>query len=155
MSNSQHRVAREGKRHGKRTARLVTILATVSLLLGLGVVFTQASRQNSAPGQQKKTYVGTKEIIVDKQTGKARKPTPQETEELVDQLKVMTNRSTEGLSVETRAGGIKAVEIDGRFAPVTVARPAEDGSMEVRCVSTFEEAAAFLGLEEAPSNPQE
>ena len=43
MSNSRNRVPRAGKRLSP--ARLVALLATVVLVLGLGVVLTQASRQ--------------------------------------------------------------------------------------------------------------
>ena len=142
MSNSRQRVPRGGKR------RLIATLATVALVLGLGVVFTQASRTNSAGQKGPKNYVATKDIIVDKQTGKARRPTADETRKLVSTLETMTSRSTEGLSVASGAGGVKSVQLDGRFGPVTLARPAADGTMEVRCVTSFEEAAAFLGLEE-------
>lgn len=142
MSDSRN----AARRRGKRRARLVVVLAAAALLTG--VVFTQASMQTSPPGRQKKTYVGTREIIVDKQTGQARRPTPEETQELVATLSTLANRSAEGLSVVTRNDGVSQIDLQGRFGGVTLARPAEDGTMEVRCVTTFEEGAAFLGLEE-------
>jgi hypothetical protein len=156
MSNSRNRVPRAGKRLSP--ARLVALLATVVLVLGLGVVFTQASRQGggrvkspkAAPLQRDgKTYVATREITVDQQTGKVRKPTADETRELVDQLRVMTSRSTEGLTAKTLPDGTKQVTLEGRFGPVTIARPRADGSMEVKCVTSFEDAADFLGLVDA------
>jgi hypothetical protein len=126
--------------------RAIAVVAAAFLLLG--VVFTQASMQNTPPGQLKKAYVGTREIVIDQATGKARKPTYEETQQLVATLSTLTNRSSEGLTVETRADGVKMVDLQGRFGSVTLARPREDGTMEVRCVTSFEEGAAFLGLEE-------
>lgn len=150
MSNARKNISRK--------RRLFVILATVVLALGLGVVLTQASRQGqgrlktpkAAPRPANtKTYVATREITVDKQTGQARKPTAEETKQLVDELLVMTNRSTEGLTAKTLADGTKQVTLEGRFGTITLARPRADGSMEIKCVSTFDDAAEFLGLVEA------
>ncbi len=40
------------------------------------------------------------------------------------------------------------MKLDGEAAPVMIARPNADGTTEVLCVTSFEEAAAFLGLVE-------
>lgn len=158
MSNSRNRFPRAGKGLGK--ARLVAFLATAALVLSLGVVFTQATRQGgsrvktpkAAPAPNDgKTYVATREITVDQETGKARKPTAAETQELVTTLRQLTSRSTEGLTAKTHADGTTQVTLEGRFGTVTLARPRADGSMETHCVETFEEAAEFLGLVEASS----
>ncbi|HWS52655.1 MAG TPA: hypothetical protein VN228_00900 [Pyrinomonadaceae bacterium] len=146
------------RRNISRKRRLFAILATVTLALGLGVVLTQASRQGqgrlktpkAAPRPaNNKTYVATRELTVDQQTGRARKPTAEETKALVDQLLVMTNRSTEGLAAKTLPDGTKQVTLEGRFGSVTLARPRADGTMEIKCVSSFDAAAEFLGLVEA------
>jgi hypothetical protein len=145
-------------RKHRRTARLAALLATVTLVLVLGVVFTQASRQGqgklktpkAAPRvSDGKSYVATREIHVDQQTGATRKPTPAETQELVATLRQLTSRSTEGLSARTHSDGTKQVSLEGRFGAVVLARPRGDGSMETHCVTSFEEAADFLGLVEA------
>lgn len=152
MSNTRKRVPRAARR------LVVALLAAVVVALGLGAVFTQATRQGggraktpkAAPAvNDGKTYVATREITVDKQTGQVRKPTSEETKQLVDQLKVMTSRSTEGLTAKTLADGTKQVTLEGRFGTVTIARPRADGTMEVKCVSSFEDAADFLGLVDA------
>jgi hypothetical protein len=98
--------------------------------------------------RRSKRYVATRPITVDAQSGTLRLPTPQETQELVDSLVEMTNRSTDGLQVTTLANGTKSVDIDGRFQSVMLARPSEDGSWEMKCVATFEEATEFLGIVE-------
>jgi hypothetical protein len=42
-------------------------------------------------------------------------------------------------------GGVTA-RLDKAFGGVMLARPRSDGSIETRCVFTFEEGADFLGL---------
>jgi len=100
-----------------------------------------------------KKYVATKEIIFDKANGKLRKPTDEETQALVDQISSLTNRSTEGLTVTQHQSGMKSMRLEGRFGGVLLGRALENGTTEVRCVMTLEEAVDFLGLEE--STPQQ
>jgi len=121
-------------------------LLAAALSLVLVFAWSQASAQDNQ--RRNKKYVATRAIKVDQQTGTVRLPTPQETQDLVDSLIEMTNRSTDGLQVTTLANGIKAVNIDGRFQSVMLARPSEDGTWEMKCVATFEEATEFLGLVE-------
>jgi len=138
---------------------VLALLATVTLVAGLWAAFTHASSQErlktpKAAPQSAKTYVPTREITIDKQTGKARKPTAQETQELVASLSGMLNHSSEGLAAKTLPDGTRQVTLEGRFAPVAIARPREDGSMEVLCVTSFGEAAEFLGLVESGAQQQ-
>ncbi len=163
MSNSRNRIPHEATR-GPRRARLARVLAPLAaavLLVGLLVALTHASGQgrNKSPkpapqSQSAKTYVPTREITVDKETGKVRKPTAAETQELVESLSSMLSRSTEGLTARTLPDGARQVTLEGRFAPVAIARPRADGTMEVRCVTSFDEAADFLGLVESSSAEQ-
>jgi hypothetical protein len=80
-----------------------------------------------------------------------RLPTAQETQELVDRLSVLTNRSTEGLQATALSSGAVTVNLEGRFESVMLVRPNADGTSEVRCVTSFDEAADFLGLVEDKS----
>ncbi|HEY7171484.1 MAG TPA: hypothetical protein VH417_11595 [Vicinamibacterales bacterium] len=127
------------------TARL---LVAAALGAALATVWSPAA---SAQQGRSKKYVATRAITVDRQTGQLRVPTAEETQELVDRLVAMTNRSTDGLQAVTLANGTTTVDLQGRFESVMVARPNPDGTSEVRCVNTFAEAADFLGLVEAPS----
>ena len=128
-----------------KTARFAG-LAACALALATLVSPALSAQQNQ--GRSKK-YKPTKEITVDKQTGTLRLPTAEETDQLVSQLAAMTNRSSEGLQATRAANGTLAVNLDDRFQSVMLARPNADGTTEVRCVTTFEEAAEFLGLVEA------
>lgn len=110
---------------------------------------TEAARMaRPAPdrGDEATVYVADRAIVRDEKTGALRKPSRQEIAELVRSLKVLTRRSSENLKVKAASDGMTAVDLDGRFAMVFLARPMEEGGFETLCVSTFEEAAAFLGL---------
>jgi hypothetical protein len=115
-------------------------------ILGLSRNSSQASQGKS---QAKKKYVATKEIIRDQATGQLRIPTPQETQELVDQVSAFTDRSAEGLSEQQTAQGGTKISLEGGFSGVALGRANADGTTEVRCVTSMEEAAEFLGLEES------
>ena len=121
------------------------LVAAVCLALVSAWPLTASAQDNQ---RRNKKYVATRPLTVDSQTNTLRLPTPQETQTLVDSLIEMTNRSMDGLQVTTSANGTKSVDIDGRFQSVMLARPSEDGTWEMKCVATFEEATEFLGLVE-------
>ena len=124
------------------TTRILALVVMAILLTALGtVVFSQ--------GQGKKKYIATKEIILDKASGQLRKPTAEETDAMVAQISTLTNRSSEGLTINQSPNGMKLVNLEGRFNGVVLGRAKADGTTEVRCVFTMEEAADFLGLEES------
>ncbi|HEX7175576.1 MAG TPA: hypothetical protein VF240_09990 [Pyrinomonadaceae bacterium] len=123
-------------------------MAVFVLLVG---VWTMVSSQSAQQGKGGKKYVATEEIILDKASGKLRKPTAEETQVMVDQVSSLTNRSSDGLAVNTQANGMKLVNLEGRFNGVVLGRANADGTTEVRCVFTMEEAAEFLGLQEVPN----
>ena len=101
----------------------------------------------TAPGQQKK-YKATRAIIKDKDTGEVRLPTPEELQQTIDSLASLTHRDVNAATATpTAVAGWSALDLSPA-AGVWVARANEDGTMETKCVSTFEEAAAFLGFVE-------
>lgn len=141
-------------KNSRRTAanrrRIGLILSGIVVALAIGTV----ALSRTSTQAQKKTYVATREIIQDRATGKLRKPTAQETEEMVDQLKSLTNRSTKGLTFKQHANGMGSVDLEGRFGGVVLGRANSDGTTEVRCVFTMEEAEEFLGLVASTSQDQ-
>jgi hypothetical protein len=122
----------------------------VATALGAALVTVWSPTASAQQGRSKK-YVATRAITVDRQSGQLRLPTAEETQELVDRLVAMTDRSTDGLQTTALANGTTRVDLQGRFASVMLARPNPDGTSEVRCVNSFAEAADFLGLVEDPS----
>ena len=124
--------------------RTIARAALVVLLCG---VATFAFAQSNSSGKGKK-YIATKEIIFDKATQKLRKPDAAETQAMVEHISAFTNRSSEGLTGKQLPNGATQVNLKGRFGGVALGRAHADGTTEVRCVTSMEEAAAFLGLEE-------
>jgi hypothetical protein len=136
----------------KQLLRIKRLIAAVVVLVGTtSLAFSQTP---SAAGTKKpKKYVATREIIRDA-NGQLRRPTVEETQALVDQINVLTNRSIEGLTVKQQQNGMKSVSLAGRFSGVVLGRANADGTTEVRCVMTLEEAVDFLGLEEDTTSQQ-
>jgi len=119
--------------------------------LGLALVCSWSPAASAQQNQRRnKKYIATRQITVDQQTGTLRLPTPEETETLVDNLITLANQSTEGLQARALPNGAVSVDLQDRFQQVTIARPNPDGTSEVKCVASFEEAAEFLGLVEDP-----
>lgn len=117
--------------------------------LGLALVCSWSPAASAQQNQRRnKKYIATRQITVDQQTGTLRLPTPEETQSLVDNLIALTNQSTDGLQASALPSGAVSVDLQERFEQVTIARPNADGTSEVRCVASFEEAADFLGLVE-------
>lgn len=133
---------KNSRRPAPNRTRIGLVLAAVAVALAIGTI--ALSRTSSQA--QKKSYVATREIILDKASGKLRKPTAQETDEMVAQLKSLTNRSTEDLTEVQHANGMVSMDLKGRFGGVVLGRANADGTTEVRCVFTMEEAEEFLGL---------
>lgn len=131
-------------------SRIGLILSAILIAATVGTI----ALSRTSTQAQKKKYVATKEIIHDQASGGLRKPTAEETEAMVDQLKTLTNRSTEGLTTTQQPNGTVSMDLQGRFGGVVLGRANADGTTEVRCVFTMEEAAAFLGLEETTSQDE-
>ena len=144
MKLKPKRLSSSRKRRGRFAA--IGIFAAL-VVLGAGLLATIALPRNASQASHKK-YRATKEIVLDKSTGTLRKPTQEETDVMVDQISTLTNRSSEGLTVNQSANGMKSVNLEGRFNSVALGRANADGTTEIRCVFSIEEAADFLGLEE-------
>jgi hypothetical protein len=141
-------------------SRMCRVAAIAVVLVGVATPgFSQSGQQKTppvrdyspAPNKNGKKYVATREIIFDKASGTLRLPTTQETEDLVAHISSLTNRSTDGLTVAQQANGMKVMSLQGRFSGVVLGRALADGTTEVRCVMTLDEALEFLGLEESTS----
>jgi hypothetical protein len=140
-------VHNHGKTKRAKSQRARVVIFASLVVLAIAVVTTIALPRNSSQAKQKK-FKATKEIVLDQATGQLRKPTAEETDLMVEQISKLTNRSTEGLTVQPAAQGGEMMDLDGRFGGVVLGRGRADGTTEIRCVFTMEEAVAFLGLEE-------
>jgi hypothetical protein len=90
-----------------------------------------------------------KKIRVDKQTGQPRAITEAEARATVQQLTALLERPATAPLVSYRSNGTQVASVDGYFNQTVVGRPLPDGRFETRCVSTLDEAVAFLSGESA------
>lgn len=121
--------------------RMSRVMLGMALAMGLATLPLTAAQP---PGQAKK-YRATSAIVVDKQTGQRRLPTEQEVTALVATLSTFTTRS-ESLPQTPTASGAVGISLGEGYGGVVLARANEDGTIETRCVFSFEEGAGFLGL---------
>ncbi|HVG20551.1 MAG TPA: hypothetical protein VNI02_15990 [Blastocatellia bacterium] len=159
---------KNAKKRGSTLTRVGILMSVAVIAIGMvSIVFSQSSERQSAAARSSsvadkrmpnledltppavndtRTYVAERKIIIDAKTGKLRMPTPGEVSEMIASLRSLTNRSSEGLTATTHPDGTRQVNLKGRFNSVVVARANADGTMETRCVSTLDEATAFLSL---------
>lgn len=117
-------------------------------------VTTSIMRRQTVETQTTEKWVGKRSIVKDAATGQYRRPTQAETTALVRSLRQLTARP-EAINASLLPGGTRQGTINGAFANVVVGRPKADGTIETLCVQTFEEAAAFLGLESEPAESEQ
>ena len=120
-----------------------------ALLVALAVATAAQTAFSQPPQSNGKKYVATKPIVKDQATGQVRMPTDSEVQFMVAQISTLTNKSTDGLQVNTSANGTKSMKLDNHFSTVLLGRANADGTTELRCVTSLEEAVEFLGLQEA------
>lgn len=125
----------------------MTRLRVLAAIAAFAMAIAVAAPVAAAAAAPKK-FKATRAFVVDKQTGAVRMPTPAEVDEVVTTLTALGQQPSEGLAQATDASGTVSVDLAGGFGGVLLARPAEDGTWETRCVFTVEEGAAFLGLVE-------
>jgi hypothetical protein len=140
----------ESRMKNRRTLRL--------MLLGIGLGGAMAASTDMPVGAQGRgrhedavVKLAGKKLRIDRATGKLGDISVEEARALVATLTEMTTR-TDGPTVQGSAAA-KVVQMDG-FDHVLVARPNENGTSDVRCVSSVDEAAEFLGQPVASSEKE-
>jgi hypothetical protein len=94
------------------------------------------------PGNFVTVEIGGQKVLVNAQALQQGPLTQAEAQQLADQLE--GNKATDGLVQEKHEDGTVAVDLQGRFQNVTLARKNDDGTVSAACVDTPEAAAAFL-----------
>lgn len=121
----------------------------VGLILVLILTNTLALAQHAAKGDN---GVNGQQAAADKQTGKLRQPSAEETKELLDGLTPLVNQSAEGLNVVKHDDGSLSVDLQDRFQNVAVAKIGADGKVEEKCVTSVAEAKDFLSRDAKPKD---
>jgi hypothetical protein len=153
-ASSSHKTLRAKKRTASRKRTGLVVLTVLFAIVGGMLAISRSASQARSGQPQQKRYIATRDVVVDQTTGQRRKPTAEEIEALVAQVSALTNRSSDGLTVTLRPDGSQMVNLEDRFNGVALARANDDGSTDVRCVMSMEEAAEFLGLQEVTDPDQ-
>ena len=127
-------------------------------MLGIGLAGAMMMRpgdvrvtaQESSRGEDAAVRLAGRKVRIDKNSGKLRDLSQQEARELVATLTAMTTQTER--AGQTQGGGTLA-RIDG-FDHVLVGRPNEDGTTDVRCVESLEEAVSFLSQQPKSSEKE-
>src|ERR1044072_3454897 len=130
-------------------------LAMLGIGLAGAVMFMRSgdvpvNAQESNRGEDAAVQLAGRKVRFDKKSGKLRDLSQQEARALVSTLPSMTTR-TERESAPP--GGAALVQMTG-FDHVLVGRPNEDGSTDVRCVGSLEEAVSFLSQQPKSSQKE-
>lgn len=135
---------------------MAALVSTAILALVVGSIIssqTASAKQEKSQTRSQDTEGDTtvqfanQKIKIDPQTGRLRTPTVEEARAIVETIEGLTNRSSKGLKVQRTADGGRMVDLQGRFQTVVVAKPNPDGTNEIKCVTSLEEATAFLGID--------
>jgi hypothetical protein len=154
---------RSKKNRSLSRGRSWPVIVLVTVFLAVAVV-TIASRQvgrrkgtqeirlqGAVAARSGRNYVTVRvagqNVQVDPETGQIKPLTPQEAKQLADGLKVMLNRSSKGLVQKRHPDGSVAMDLEGRFQNVAVARINEDGSVTQSCIDNPQAAASFFGID--------
>ena len=117
-----------------------------------------ASAQHAAKGNAKgnddaNISASGQKVAVDPATGKIRKPTQEEIQELVSGMQL--NDSVEGLTPMIVGNSTVAIDLQGRFQNVVMVKINSDGTMSKACVVSQKDAEKFLASDtpkKAPSS---
>ena len=107
--------------------------------------------QEANRGEDAAIKLAGRKVRIDKSSGKLRDLSQQEARELVATLTAMTTQ-TERPAAHTSGGGT-LLKLTG-FDHVLVARPTENGTNDVQCVSSLEEAVSFLSQQPTSSGKE-
>jgi hypothetical protein len=160
MSKQNKKKKTKSARKRGRFSRVTIVLAAIVVAAAAITVVSRQVVKGKGPNapqagfadtRSSKKYVAVnvagRQVQVDSQSGQVKPLTSQEAKELADGLKVMLNRSTEGLVQEQQEDGSVSMDLQGRFQNVAVARVNEDGSITQSCVDNSAAAAAFFGID--------
>ena len=131
-----------------RFAMLGIGLAGAMMFMRSGDVPVNAQESNR--GEDAAVQLAGRKVRFDKKSGKLRDLSQQEARELVATLTAMTTRTERPAAT---SGVSSLLKMEG-FDHVLVGRPNENGTTDVKCVSSLEEAVSFLSQQPTSSGKE-
>ncbi len=131
-----------------RLCGATVLVGSLSVLSAYGQHSGKGSSKDK-DGNDEETTVNSsgQQVAVDANSGKLRQPTPEEVQKLTESLTM--NDSVEGLTPRTMSNGGMAVDLQGRFQSVAIAKKNPDGSISQSCVESKKQAEDFLNSKPA------
>ena len=131
-----------------RFAMLGIGLAGAMMMMRSGDMPVNAQESNR--GEDAAVQLAGRKVRFDKKSGKLRDLSQQEARELVATLTAMTTRTERPAAT---SGVSSLLKMEG-FDHVLVGRPNENGTTDVKCVSSLEEAVSFLSQQPTSSGKE-
>lgn len=120
-----------------------TLCAIVAAFLLSTTALAQHAANGKAPGPDETNLPAAgQKVAVDPQTGKIRKPTQEEIQQLISGMQM--NDSVEGLTPRVIGNSTVVVDLEGRFESVMIAKINPDGTLSKACVVSPGDAEKFL-----------
>lgn len=130
----------------------------LGVLLLAGTAWGQEASNASPKPTDKDTMtvvVAGQQVAIDRQTGKLRQPSPEESRALAEALKESFSRSVAGLDVFHYPDGSVSILVDGRFESASLAKVNSDGSVSTACVDNVTAAETFLESDDSKAGSSE
>jgi hypothetical protein len=145
--NARATSARKGRRFSIPVVASIVILAAAAITVVSRQIVTGKSTATTAETKYVTVKVAGQDVQVNSQTGQIKPLTPQEARQLAAGLRGMLNTSTEGLVAVKQPDGSTALDLQGRFQNVAVARVNDDGTLTQSCIDNPQAAAVFFGID--------
>ena len=142
------RLSKRASPGGGSLARIVVGAGIVMMAFVVAPVNIEAQAPAAAASQanaRAHRYRATAPFVRDTASGQRRMPTEEEVAQAVQSLSTLAQRPENPPELRTGTGAV-ALDLQDGYNGVVLGRVNEDGSIETRCVFTFEEGVGFLGL---------
>jgi hypothetical protein len=133
-----------------RCVRLAMLGIGLAGAITMGSGDLRVTAQESSRGEDAALALAGRKVRIDKSSGKLREISQQEARELVATLTAMTTRTERVAEVP---GGATLVQMNG-FDHVLIGRPNDDGTIDVQCVSSVDDAVSFLAQQPKSSGKE-
>lgn len=119
------------------------VLATFIFIFAVMSASAQHAAKGNAKGNDDANVSASgQKVAVDPATGKIRRPTQEEIQDLVSGMQL--NDSVEGLTPKIVGNSTIAIDLQGRFENVMIVKINPDGSLSKACVVSPQSAKEFL-----------
>jgi hypothetical protein len=126
----------------KKSRFFVVIAIFLFVIAVMSATAQHAAKGNAKGNDDVNVSASGQKVAVDPASGKIRKPTQEEIQQLVSGMEL--NDSAEGLTPRIVGTSTLALDLEGRFQNVVIVKINPDGSLSKACVVSKKDAEKFL-----------